>query len=120
MNLHTKITTTFASFIAATAIIVPLAAASANTHPVQITQASSITAQADTTKADDSSDYWAKDAFTAYADPIKNTTTYADTIDGFVATYVGTYSTAPNWGPAYVVVSSTTHPNIWHVFHTNG
>jgi hypothetical protein len=126
MNLHTKLTSTIALYIAAVALIVPLAAVAANshpadaasittTHPVSTAAAAPTDCTQQTACPDDATDYWAKDAYAAYAAPIKDMP--EDSIkQGFLDTYVGTYSTQPNWGPAYVSIPSPTAANVFHVF----
>lgn len=135
MNLHAKLATTVALYVAAIALIVPLATLSANTQPT--TPAASTTANtaaANTTPdvitasqtcadqgnlgcSDDVRDYWAKDAYNAYAAPIKGTLTHADILKGFVATYEGSYSAPVKWGPTYINIQSLTSPDVYHVFH---
>jgi hypothetical protein len=123
MNLHTKLSSTVMLYIAAVALIVPLAALSATTHPADAATSHPVSTAAatptdctqQTACPDDATDYWAKDAYAAYAAPIKDMP--EDSIKaGFLATYVGTYSTPVKWGPAYVSIPSPTAANVWHVF----
>jgi hypothetical protein len=66
--------------------------------------------------SDDVRDYWAKDAYNAYAAPIGGTSR-ADILKGFVASYEGSYTGPVNWGPTYLNVRSLTSPDVYHVFH---
>jgi hypothetical protein len=128
MNLHTKLATTVALYVAAVALIVPLAAVSASTHPADaatttatasqptiIAKSQTCADQGNLTCADDVKDYWAKDAYNTYAAPIKDMPD-ASILQGFKETYVGSYTTQPNWGPNYVSIPSDTSPDVFHVF----
>lgn len=134
MNLHTKLALTVSIYVAATAIMAPIAAAStSHTAPQSVTQTqtqSLAVLQDDVTPsydpacleqdqnfcADDSANYWAKDAYAIYAAPILSTVAPDDILQGFVSTYVGTYSTLPNWGTDYIYLTTPTAPNVWHAF----
>lgn len=134
MNLHSKLATSVALYVAAIALIVPLATLSTNTPTTSAASTTANTAAANTTPdiiaasqtcadqgylgcSDDVRDYWAKDAYNAYAAPISATVSRADILKGFVSTYEGSYSTPVNWGPTYINVQSLTSPDVYHVFH---
>lgn len=107
--------TTFASVSMAAALMFGGVAPMDSTPSSSDIVASDCDPSTDHTCATAYADFWAKDAYQTFKEPLGDMPEQ-DVKDAFTATYYGTYTTAPEWGDGYAVVPSKDYDGVFHVF----